>query len=180
MSIDLPDDHVESLADKREELLGQLKYLVAEARALGPLLANLPSDVLDMRPPDGYSTKETLGLLADGDRKVFLPRLHQIIADDRPVLEPLDEDALVEEGGWSEAPLADILSAVQESRQEIVSFLENLPPHEWARAGVLPDEEVQTIYELAHFIGQHDVHHLRRLSQTMHDTNLTEGADLPK
>lgn len=180
MSIELPDDHAEALAGERERMLGQLRYLIEEARALGPLLERLPADVLDMRPPDAFSTKETLGLLADCDRQIFLPRLHRIIAEDRPQLERLDEEVLVEEAAWAEASLDDILSTVQENRKEVVSFLENLPPEEWAREGVLPDEETQNIYELALFIGQHDVQYLRQLGQMMHDTNLTEGQDLPK
>lgn len=180
MSIDLPDNHVEALDGERERLIGQLRYLIEEARALGPLLEGLPSDVLDMRPPDGFSTKETLGLLADCDQQVFLPRLHQIIAEDRPQLESFDVDALVEGAEWADTSLSEILSTVREHRKEVVSFLENLPPNEWVREGVMPNDETQNIYELTLFIGQHDVQYLRQLGQMMHDTNLTEGQDLPK
>lgn len=178
--MEIPEDHVDTMADRREELMGQLRYLIDEAGALGPALAQLPEDVLETAPPDQFSVKQALGLLADGDRKVFRPRLHRIIAEDRPTLEPLDEERIVEQGEWNQADIPDILEAVREERKELITFLENLPAGEWDREGLLPDRESQNIYELAYFIGQHDVHHLRQLGLMMHGTNLTDGEDLPK
>lgn len=178
--MEIPEDHAETLAEQRDHLLGQLRYLIDEATALEPLLEDLPADTLETAPPHAFSVKEALGLLADCDRKVFLPRLHRIIAEDRPELRPLDEEQLVEGAAWGDVDLAEILTVLRENREELLSFLENLPPGEWGREGVLPGEEYQSIYELAYFIGQHDVHHLRQSSQMMHSTNLTDGQDLPK
>lgn len=180
MSIELPEDHARSLVGDRSKLLDQLRYLMEEAQALVPLLERLPAEVLEMRPPDGWSTKETLGLLADSDQKVFLPDLQRIIADEAPPIETPDEEALVEEASWNEAKVADILETVRERRAETVSFLENLPPEEWGREGVLQENETYSIYELALYIGRHDVYHLRKMSQRMHEANLTQGEDLPK
>lgn len=179
-NMELPKDHVQSLSDERAGLLDQLRYLISEAQALAPLLNDLPTEVLEMRPPEGWSTKQTLGLLADCDRQVFLPRLHRIVADDRPQVEAADEEALVEGADWNEKPVEEILAAVREARGDTVSFLDNLPPEEWARSGILPDGDPQNIYELALHITRHDLKYLRQLGRRMHEANLTDGQDLPK
>jgi hypothetical protein len=174
------EDRADRLAEQRDRLLGQLRYLIDEAKALEPLLEDLPAEVLETSPPDEFSVKEALGLLADCDRKIFLPRLHRMIGEDRPELESIDEGRLVEDASWGKVSMPKILTAVEENRDELISFLENLPPDEWHREGLLSGGDTQTVYELAYFIGQHDVHYLRQLGLMMHSTNLTDGQDLPK
>lgn len=167
-------------AEQREKLLDQLAHLREEAEALKRFLGELPSELLENRPPEGYSTKGTLGLIAASDREVHLPRLRRLVADENPTFEPFDEEELVAGGDWREMPVTEVLEAVREARAEVVSFLRELPAEEWNRAGRTPEGDRQTVYGLAYEITQHDLVLLRSLGERMHEAKLTEGEDLPK
>lgn len=172
-------DSPEDRSERRAKLLDQLAHTRAEAEALKPLLADLPTELLESSPPEGYSTKDTLGLIAASDRAVHLPRLRRIVAEDEPTFEPIDEEHLARESDWTERSVAEVLDAVRAARAELVSFLRELPPEEWERTGRTPEGEPQNVYGLAFEITQHDLVLLRSLGERMHEANLTEGEDLP-
>lgn len=166
--------------DERQKLLDQLAHLREEAEALKSFLTDLPDELLESSPPQGYSTKETLGLLAASDRRVHLARLRRMVAEDEPRFEPVDEGDLVRESDWTERPVTDVLEEVREAREEVVSFLRELPAEEWERVGRTPEGDLQTVYGLAFEITQVDLVLLRSLGERMHEANLTDGEDLPK
>lgn len=180
MTVDSYDTPSADRGEERQKLLDQLTHLREEAEALKPFLTDLPDELLESSPPQGYSTKETLGLLAASDRRVHLRRLRRIVAEDEPRFETVDEDAMVRESDWTERPVIDVLEEVREARDEVVSFLRELPAEEWERAGRTPEGDLQTVYGLAFEITQVDLVLLRSLGERMHEANLTDGEDLPK
>ena len=156
---------------RRQVLLDQLGYLAVEAEALGPLLAEVPPEVLTLRPlPDQRSGIETFVLLAALDRQVRSPRLAQIVAEDEPAFEPVDEDALLP----NEPPvLAEALAEVREAREQLIAAFSKLSAAEWARTARWPEGETLDVYEWARRIVQRDAAELRTLTYRLHESQIS-------
>ena len=163
-------------ADRRDALLDQLRYLIAEAEALAPVLERLPADVLTASLPEERSVLATLAHLAALDHEVYLPRLRHIVAEDAPTFsEPQDPAGTVRD------TLAAALADVHTARKMLVDAFEHLPDEAWARAAVFPDGERRDVYDFVLAIVHHDAAELRRVAYRMHESKLTERAvDLPK
>ena len=140
----------------REALLGQLRYLVAEVEALGPLLGRLPPDVLAVSLPGERSILETLAHLAALDRDVYALRL-------------VGEPAPPEPESTPKAGLDEALAEVREAREALVARFE--AEVEWPEA----------VQALALEVVHRDVEELKRLAVRLHESHITTRAvDLPK
>ncbi len=140
----------------REALLGQLRYLLAEVEALGPLLGRLPADVLTLALPGERSVLETLAHLAALDREVYAPRLAGEPAPPEPESTPKED-------------LDDALAEVRSAREALVAGFE--AEADW------PDALRDLAFEIVH----RDVEELRRLAVRLHESHITTRAvDLPK
>ncbi|MFB3131052.1 MAG: DinB family protein [Rhodothermales bacterium] len=159
-------------ADLREALLDQLAYLIDEIEALKAVIDRVPVPLLEARPPNGDpSLKETYGLLATLDEEVYLPRLQQMMAQDEPAFDPVDEATLAERAGWNDHPIELILERVQDARRALLVFLRALPPEAWTHTGRF-GERRRDVYSLAHHITQHDVDLLRTVGYRLYESNL--------
>lgn len=140
----------------REALLGQLRYLLAEVEALGPLLERLPADVLTLALPGERSVLETLAHLAALDRGVYAPQVAGEPAPPEPESAPKDD-------------LAEALAEVRDAREALVARFES--EEDWA-------EDVRALaLEVVH----RDVEELKRLAVRLHESHITTRAvDLPK
>jgi hypothetical protein len=162
-------------ASRREALLDQLRYLLAEVDALGPVLERLPADVLTASLPGERSVLATFAHLAALDRDVYLDRLRQMVAEDEPTFEEQDPDGVVREG------LADALADVRAARETLVEAFEHVPADDWTRTAVFPEGERRDVAGFALEIVHRDAAELRRLAYRMHESKLTDRAvDLPK
>jgi hypothetical protein len=162
-------------ASRREALLDQLRYLLAELDALEPVLERLPADVLTASLPGERSVLATFAHLAALDREVHLDRLRRLVAEDEPAFEEQDPDGVERE--VLGAALADARSA----RETLVEAFERVPTEDWERTAVFPDEERRDVYEFALAVTHRDAAELRRLAHRMHESRLSDRAvDLPK
>ena len=159
-------------ADLRAVLLDQLAYLIDEIEALKAVIDRVPVPLLEARPPNGDpSLKQTYGLFATLDEEVYLPRFQQMMAQDEPAFDSVDEAALVERAGWNDHPIEPILERVQDARRALLAFLRALPPEAWRHTGRF-GERRRDIYSLAHHITQHDVDLLRTVGYRLYESNL--------
>ena len=169
MSVETPD------ATRREALLDQLGYLVAEAEALVPLLARLPADYLGASLPGERSVLATLAHLAALDREVYADRLRRIVSEDDPAFESADPDGTVHD------TLGPALADVAAGRRALLDAFGRLAPADWLRIATFPDGERLDVVGFALQIVHRDAAELRRLAYRMHESHLTERAvDLPK
>ena len=147
----------EAVSDRRRAaLLGQLRYLLDEAEALGPLLARLPEDILTAALPGERSPLATFAHLAALDREVYAPQLRGEEAPEEPESTPADD---------LDAALADLHAA----RTDLVAAFEakGAWPASW--------------YDLALTVVHRDAEELKRLAYRMHESHITTRAvDLPK
>lgn len=162
-------------ADRRDALLDQLGYLVAEVEALAPLLARLPADVLTASLPGERSVLATLAHLAALDREVYADRLRRIVAEDEPAFDAGDPD------GTMRDDVAAALADVRAAREALLDAFASVPSAEWSRTATFPDGERRDLAGFALAVAHHDAAELRRLAYRMHESHITKRAvDLPK
>ncbi|MGI9174594.1 MAG: DinB family protein [Rhodothermales bacterium] len=172
----------------RTTLLDQLAYLYDEIEVLKGVVDRVPEKLQEGRPTvDELSLKETYGLLATLDADVRLPRLRQIIAEDEPRFDAIDEQALAAQSDWNARPMEAILEQVQAARQTLLEAFQALPEVAWSRAAHFSDPAERgqpvrrDVYSFAHHITQHDTDVLRAIGYRLHDSHLTSRPqDLPK
>ena len=125
------------------------------------LCADLSSEDATQRPGEGeWSVTEVTRHLVEGDRDTFLPRLRQMLAEDRPVFESR------ERGRPDPADLATLCSEFESARREAVRILRELDPAAWSREGVSPSRGVVTIEAYALTMADHDDEHLAQIDAT--------------
>lgn len=147
----------ESARDQhRAALLDQLRYLIAEAEALGPVFARLPADVPAIHLPGERSVLGALAHLAALDRAVYRPQVAGADAPPEPESTP-------------KAELDDALADVRAARTELVADFEAV--EDWPPA----------LYDLALAVVHRDAEELRRLAYRLHESHITSRPiDLPK
>lgn len=176
MSAKAPDEQQPGAEQRRAALLDQLRYLVAEAEVLTPLLARLPAAVLTMSLPGERSVLATFAHLAALDREVYVGRLRRMMAEEEPTF----DEASDPEGHEREA-LDAALADVRAARTTLLDAFERVPPADWSRTATFPDGERRDVYDFALAVAHRDAAELRRLAYRMHESHLTERAvDLPK
>ena len=142
--------------DRRDALLGQLRYLLDEVEALGPLLARLPGDVLTAALPGERSPLGTFAHLAALDREVYAPQLRGDPAPPEPESEAKED-------------LEETLEALHAARADLVGMFE------------AEDDWPEGWYDLALTVVRRDAEELKRLAYRMHESHITSRAiDLPK
>lgn len=164
---DAPRDAA-TLAARREALAEQLGWLEDEAAVLAPLLDALPEWAVRQAPlPTDLSVAETFAALAAYDQTVAQAWLDAAeAADGRDVTTP---DPLPV--GASDAPLADLLAAVQRARRALRTRLAALPPEAWAHRFRVDGQE-NDLYDALLGLCRRDADALRALAYRLHEADL--------
>ena len=161
------------LKARRLALVEQMRWLVDEAEALGPLLATLPAWALDQTPvPEERTVKETLAALASLDRETTPAWLDRIDAgEDTPAFTTPDLSGLA--AGANERDLDDLLTAVRTNRQPLADRVEAIPAETWDRPLRLDGEETD-LYGLILTLVRRDADELKTLANRLHGADLTQ------
>jgi uncharacterized damage-inducible protein DinB len=134
--------------------------LETQLEALGVVLANAPSALVDRRPSSGdWSARENLAHLAR-HAAVFLERLDRILRDDTPMLGRYRAEEDPEWPQWAGLPLDDVLSRLKEARRQLIAWVRALSPDQTSRTGLHPSFGPMTIPQLLEFFLLHEAHHL--------------------
>ena len=162
---------------RRRVLLEQLAYLLHEVEALQQVIKQVPDSLLEQLPPaSSFSIKQRFGLLALRDEEVHQRWLEQIIAEEEPHFEQVDEQALVEKELWNEQSIDNILDRVRQARSRLVKAFRKVPASEWERGGLF-GEKRRDVYMIARDIARNDATHLRTMGQLLYESNMTGRPD---
>lgn len=135
--------------------------IVASLRAAPTLLravAVAPPDVAWQPPKAGeWSIGEVVRHLVEGDRDTFLPRLHRMVTEERPLF---DRRPRVE---GDTADLDALLGAFASARAEAVKILAGLDDAGWRREGTSPSQGALSVLAYAATMMDHDTQHLRQI-----------------
>lgn len=120
------------------------------------------------RPAAGrWSAIEVLCHLRDSDRKIFEPRLEQILAGRRPVLESMDITGAEHVRSYRDETPAAAQREWAAMRATLVGRLRPLLPADWERAGTHRLYGPYSLAEMVRRWGEHDLSHRRQLAEAL-------------
>jgi hypothetical protein len=153
---------MEQLRQYREILLNRL---AAQPDEFATLVAALPEPEWQARrDADGATLHQLAVHIRDAETMAYLPRLHRLLGEDRPHLEPFPHHRWsLEDGYRPEEPLADIVAEFRRQRSQAVSRLHTLTADDWNRVGVHPPSGPRTAQWWAERMYTHARNHLAEL-----------------
>jgi DinB superfamily len=148
-------------APTRDELVQTIRAFPRRYRA--PFTRFLPGEdgaaLLRKRPePEVWSALEYGAHVADVFA-LFARRVDSIVSQDRPALEVIDWDALVDGGAYDDVDPADVVDAVAATSEVLADLLDGLSGDEWERVGTRAGE-TRSVDDLARRAVHEGSHHL--------------------
>src|ERR1700730_11413004 len=108
-------------------------------KQLAQAISGLPAATLRYRPAiDKWSILEILGHLADVEI-VFGHRIRQMLADDKPVIAPMDQTAWARNLGYQETPPAELIALFGVNRHHNLRILRRIKPETLAKSAFHPE-----------------------------------------
>jgi hypothetical protein len=115
---------------------------------------------------DGWNVVEIVCHLRDFDA-IFFNRARQIVAEERPVLEPFDHEAMARDRAYAAQDLNAAFEAYVAHRAEFVEWLKAREEAGWQRMGVHPENGEYTLLEQALQVPLHDLDHLEQIARVL-------------
>lgn len=158
---------------------GELKkYLEAaekNPKQIAAAVSGLPEKVLRYKPAPGkWCIQEILGHLADVEI-VYGYRLHQMLADEKPVIAPMDQNDWARNLGCLETPPAELIALYGLNRHGNLRLLQRLKPGDLAKSAYHPETKQDfTVAQLIERMATHGASHLEQIEKLKREaTGLT-------
>jgi|SRR5215469_13861795 len=135
-------------------------------KEIAAAVSALPPDVLRYKPsPDKWSILEILGHLADIE-VVYAYRLRQMLADEKPVIAPMDQNAWARKLGYMEAPAPELVAAYGLNRHHNLRLLKRLKATDLEKAAFHPEyQKNQSVADLVERLATHGANHLAQIER---------------
>lgn len=145
-----------SPAELIESLASMPDRLEAAVAALGPREAAPGAD--------GWSARELTGHLCDAAR-MWGARMRLAALEDRPQLEPYDQDAFVRLAAYRYIPAGELARQFRVVSEPTAAFLRGLQASDWERAGIHDERGVLTVREIAAIEAEHEREHVEQIER---------------
>jgi DinB family protein len=148
------------------ELKKHLDAAEKSPKEIAMAVAGLPEKTLRYKPsPEKWCILEIVGHLADIEI-VYAHRFRQMLADSKPVIAPMDQDAWARNLGYMEIPLAEMIAAYGLNRHATVQLLRRLKPGDLEKTAFHPElKHVVTVADYVERIGTHGTNHLGQIER---------------
>ena len=135
-------------------------------KEIAAAVSGLPDKVLRYKPsPEKWCVLEILGHLADVEI-IYGYRLRQMLADAKPVIAPLDQDAWARNLGYMEAPAPELVAFYGLARHHNLRMLRRVKPAEYEKSAFHPEVQREvTVADLVERMGGHGASHLRQIEE---------------
>ena len=135
-------------------------------KEIAAAVSGLPEKVLRYKPsPEKWCVLEVLGHLADIEI-VYGYRLRQMLADTKPVIALLDQDAWARNLGYMETPPAELVAFYGIARHHNLRMLRRAKAADFSKSAFHPELQREvTVAELAGTMGGHGASHLQQIEQ---------------
>ena len=145
--------------------------------AVRDAVRGLSEDDARRKPGVGkLSIIEHLSHMLDMERDVFTLRLHRVLEEDNPRLDPVDQEHVVDESHWKDRTYVEILDEWERLRLDNVLLVSRTGEAEWRRPVRHPDVgEKATFADVVARWARHDGEHVRQieiLARNAHERNL--------
>ena len=146
------------------ELKKHLEAAEKSPKEIAAAVSGLSPEVLRYKPaPDKWSILEILGHLADIEI-VYAYRLRQMLADEKPVIAPMDQDAWAKNLGYTEIAAPELVALYGLNRHHSLRLLRRLKPADLEKSAFHPELRKQvTVARLVEQMSGHGANHLAQI-----------------
>jgi hypothetical protein len=135
------------------------KEIAAAVSGLAPAVLRYRSD------PAKWCILEILGHLADIEL-VYGYRLRQMLADEKPVIAPMDQDAWANNLGYLEAPAPELVAMYGLNRHHNLRLLRRMKPGDLEKSAFHPEHQKDvTVARIVEQMAGHGVNHLAQIEK---------------
>lgn len=129
-------------------------------------VSGLSETVLRYKPaPDKWCVLEILGHLADMEI-VLGYRARQMLADTKPVIAPLDQDAWANHLNYMDSPPAELIAFYGIARHHNLRLLRSVKPADLSKSAFHPEmQREMDVAEIVQRIGVHGANHLAQIEK---------------
>ena len=148
------------------ELKKNLEAAEKSPKQIAAAVSGVPEKTLRFKPaPDKWCILEILAHLADMDI-LYAYRLRQMLADEKPVIAPIDQDAWAEHLGYMESSAPELIALYGLNRHASLQLLRRLKPGDLERSAYHPELKRQvTVAEIVRMMGAHGANHLEQIER---------------
>jgi uncharacterized damage-inducible protein DinB len=156
----------EAELNKHLELAGKSPKEIAAA------VSGLSPEVLRYKPaPDKWSILEILGHLADIEI-FYAYRLRQMLADEKPVIAPMDQDAWAKHLGYMEMAAPELVALYGLNRHHTLRLLRRLKAADLEKSAFHPEHQANvTVARLVEMMSGHGANHLGQIERLKKEAN---------
>jgi hypothetical protein len=135
-------------------------------KEIAAAVSGLPERVLRYKPsPDKWCVLEVLGHLADVEI-VYGYRLRQMLADEKPAIAPMDQDAWARNLNYMTSAPAELVAFYGLARHHNLRLLRGLDAAAYAKSAYHPEMQRQfSVAELVERMGGHGAGHLEQIEK---------------
>ena len=151
---------------KESEIKKHLEEAEKSPRLLAAALAGLPEKTLRFKPSlDKWCIREIVGHLADLEI-VYGFRIRQIVAEEKPVIMPMDQNAWVRSLSYMEAPVPELVALFGVNRHHNLRLLKNVKPADFAKGAYHPElKREMMLEEILRTLDEHTANHLEQIEK---------------
>ena len=133
-------------------------------KEIAAAVSGLPDHVLRYKPsPEKWCVLEILGHLADMEM-VLGYRMRQMLADNKPVIAPLDQDEWARHLGYMDSVPAELVAFYGIARHYNLRLLRRVRPEDYGKSAYHPEMmREMDVAEIAQRIGVHGANHLQQI-----------------
>ena len=148
------------------ELKKHVEAAEKSPKEIAAAVSGLPPQVLRYKPaPDKWSILEILAHLADIEI-VYAYRLRQMLADQKPVIAPMDQDEWAKNLGYMDTPAPELIALYGLTRHHNLRLLRRLKPGDLEKSAFHPEyQEAVTVATLVEKMADHGTNHLQQIER---------------
>jgi DinB superfamily len=148
------------------ELKKHLEAAEKSPKEIAAAVSGLPDRTLRYKPsPDKWCILQVLGHLADIEI-VYAHRFRQMLADNKPVIAPMDQDAWAEHLGYTETPAPELVALYGLNRHHNLQLLRRLKPDDLGKSAYHPELKYDvTVAEYIEKMATHGANHLQQIER---------------
>lgn len=148
--------------------IAELKKLLDAAekspREIAASVSGLSEKVLCYKPaPNKWSILEILAHLADMEI-LYAYRMRQMMADDKPVIAPINQDQWAARLGYLHESVPELLALYGLNRHHNLNLLRRLKPEDLGKSAFHPElQRTVSLAEYVQMMGKHGPNHLAQI-----------------
>ncbi len=148
------------------ELKKHLDVATKSPQQIAVAVSRVPDAVLRYKPaPEKWCILEVLGHLADIET-VYAHRFRQMLADEEPVIAPIDQDAWARNLDYLDTPAPELVALYGLNRHHTVQLLRRLNAADLDKGAYHPEfNRKVTVAELLENMSAHGANHLEQIEK---------------